>query len=470
MGRASEARCERDRRMTPPVRFDDSLQILADVVASELGQTALVEGTALRDVNGRLAFFVPHEVDDATVERVSALLRERLGGYARTDRLLACRGDYGTEAVLADPTAMQVNVANHRIRLVDRRLVGADWLRAPAPPAPGPPRFVFASLKGGVGRSTALAVVATHLASRGKRVLAVDLDLEAPGLGWTLLSKDTLPFFGMLDALVENGISGLDSTFLADMVASSTLANQIGRIDVIPAYGSRSFEHPADVLSKIARAYAEDVGTDGSTATILDQVRAIVDLVADPSKYDVVLLDARAGLHETTASSLLGLGAEVLLFGLDEPQTFGGYGILLAHLARFLGPRDVRPEWAERLTMVQGKASVDAEERKEFAQRCRDLFEAAGFGPPAKPEVVAVPLPGGASFSDVPWDDDVPDDELFDSDWSIRDPIAVLDDARFQRFDPMRKRDLVSEEVYRVAFHELLERVATFLEPAEGER
>src|SRR5438067_10403855 len=42
--------------------------------------------------------------------------------------------------------------------------------------------ITFYSYKGGAGRSMALANVAWILASNGKRVLAVDWDLEAPGL------------------------------------------------------------------------------------------------------------------------------------------------------------------------------------------------------------------------------------------------------------------------------------------------
>src|SRR5204863_6021010 len=42
--------------------------------------------------------------------------------------------------------------------------------------------ITFYSYKGGTGRSMALANVAWILASRGKRVLMVDWDLEAPGL------------------------------------------------------------------------------------------------------------------------------------------------------------------------------------------------------------------------------------------------------------------------------------------------
>ena len=42
--------------------------------------------------------------------------------------------------------------------------------------------FTFYSYKGGVGRSMALAATARALAMRGLRVLAVDFDLEVPGL------------------------------------------------------------------------------------------------------------------------------------------------------------------------------------------------------------------------------------------------------------------------------------------------
>ena len=40
----------------------------------------------------------------------------------------------------------------------------------------------FYSLRGGVGRSTALAYTARIIARRGRTVLCVDMDLEAPGL------------------------------------------------------------------------------------------------------------------------------------------------------------------------------------------------------------------------------------------------------------------------------------------------
>ena len=58
----------------------------------------------------------------------------------------------------------------------------------------------FYSFKGGVGRSTALGFVANILAVRGRRVVMIDFDLEAPGLSFMfpLLSSDGHKF-GVLD-------------------------------------------------------------------------------------------------------------------------------------------------------------------------------------------------------------------------------------------------------------------------------
>jgi hypothetical protein len=454
------------------VRFDDSLPILVDMIGSALGNEALQAGTVLRDAVGCLAFFASNPLDKETVETLSLKLRTALGVYARPDRAVAGSEDYGSASVREDPSALNISVGKYRIRLVDRRLVGADWLHAPAPAAKPPPRIVFSSLKGGVGRSTALAVVAYHLASRGRRVLTVDLDMEAPGLGALLLNWETLPEFGVIDALVENGLSGLDKDLLTDLVGPSELADKGGRIDVIPAFGRRSLMNPADVLAKLARAYAEDVRPDGKVETLLHQIRALVEQFAEPSRYDAILVDARAGLHESTASSVLGLGAEVLLFGLDEPQTFQGYEVLLSHLARFVPPTHSLPqlpEWTERLTMVQGKASADADERTGFVLRCRKLLMKAWLGQHSLLEGAEVSLPAGP-FRDVPWDDNLNDEDVLPAEWSFPEPLAVLEDARFQRFDPLRRRDLLSDLLYRATFGDLLDRVDRILDFAEAKQ
>lgn len=449
------------------IRFDDSLPILVQVISDKLGKDIVSSGVALRDVSGRLAFFSASDLDEPSIETVSRQLCEKLGPYARTDRVLAGRNDFGVEQILNDPTAFPLSIDGNRIRVIDRRLVGVDWLRPPVPVAPPPLRLVFASLKGGVGRSTALAVAAGDLALKGKRVLAIDLDIEAPGLGSMLLDEKTLPEFGVLDALVEIGISGLDEQFLVDMIGPSALAKGLGRIDVAPVLGRRSLKNPADVLAKIARAYIEDVNENGEVMSFLDQVRSLIDGFSATNNYDVILVDARAGLHETTASAVMGLGAEVFLFGRDETQTFQGFRVLLAHLARFVDHEKQRPEWLSRLTLVQGQAPQELDKRQRFQDKCYSIIVESGLGPD---DVSKGEISGQiSSFSNMSWDDEVTDDEVLpNEDWRIQGPVAILDDPRFRGFDPLLKRDLLSEQIYQSSFGQLLEQIYNCFPPEEG--
>jgi hypothetical protein len=447
------------------IRFDDSLPIFVGIIAVELGSAALAEGVVLRDAVGRLAFFSASELDGGAASRVQDRVTQELGPYARIDRSLAGLGDYGVSPVLEDPTSVRMTVAGHRIRLVDRRLVGGDWLRAPAPAPPPPPRLVFASLKGGVGRSTAISVTAAELASKGRRVLVVDLDMEAPGLGAVLLDRHTLPPFGTIDALVESALGPLDPSFLADLTGPSPLAEQRGKIDVIPAFGGRSIENPGEVLAKLARAYAEGMGMDGRVATIMDRVRGLIDAFSDPTRYDAILVDARAGLHETTASAILGLGAEVFLFGLNEPQTFEGYSVLLTHLARFIEPNSPAPEWLTRISVVHAKASGDANDHNDFADRWNDLYTETGLSPKHNTPH-SIPIPE-EPFSDVPWNDEVNDrDVLPDDEWKPREPIVILHDNAF-RLSQHRPRDLLFQRAYAISFGDFINHVTEIVAYAE---
>ena len=70
------------------------------------------------------------------------------------------------------------------------------WLEGQAEPAwpaseHAPTGVTFYSFKGGVGRTSTLASCAIQAAQQGERVVVIDLDLEAPGIG-TLFG----PIFG----------------------------------------------------------------------------------------------------------------------------------------------------------------------------------------------------------------------------------------------------------------------------------
>ena len=279
--------------MTPAVRFDDSLPALVKLIKTAWGDSAIARNLFLRDASGRLTFVL---VDDShsQEERTDLAMKAagELGAYVDGSGFALATPEQLFDDTLKDASRSMTVRVDHstftgEVHLIDRRMVGADWLRKPERTAPAPARFVFASLQGGVGRSTALSVSAARLASQGRRVLAIDMDLEAPGLGNLLLPEGTLPRFGLLDYLVEAEIGNtLDDQFFVDLVGPSWLGQGRGRVDVIPAIGQSSLRFPANVLAKIARAYLAAPGTSGELKTFADQMRTLVERFADPIRYD----------------------------------------------------------------------------------------------------------------------------------------------------------------------------------------
>jgi MinD-like ATPase involved in chromosome partitioning or flagellar assembly len=401
--------------------------------------------------------------NDRTQEERGALAAravETLGSYVDKGGFAVASPNELFDDSLRDLSlAVSLRVSNPRfegnVNFVDRRMVGADWLRSPEPPAGAPARFVFSSLKGGVGRSTALCVLAAHLASSGRRVLAIDMDLEAPGLGNLLLPDETLPEFGLLDYLVElEAGSELGEEFFLDVVGPSWLGGGRGRVDVIPAIGRRSLLYPANVLAKLARAYLAGSGPDGETATFSDHMRMLVERYAIPTRYDSILVDARAGLHETTAAAIVGLGGEVLLFGMDQPQTFAGYELLFAHLATLRADTD--NDWQNRLHIVQAKAPVDPQSRSRFFDRMsllRDKYLAVASH---RLQVKMDPSALRETF-EVDWDETDSDavEELLD----VESPTAlsIIEDDRFRAFDPLVDRKILSSSAYSASYGELID-------------
>jgi CobQ/CobB/MinD/ParA nucleotide binding domain len=357
--------------------FDDSLPQLVATLSGLSGRDFVQAGTVLRDASGRLCFVSDRSPKDDERETLGRALIASLGSYARTDRPISFRGDGGAEPILAAPERLLVQVGDGLYHLLDRRIVGAGWLDAPMVGRTQPPRVVFAALKGGVGRSTALAVAAADLARRNRNILVVDLDLEAPGLGNLLLDADQTPELGAMDYLVENGIGGVPDSSLRAYIGSSGLtAPGGGRVDVLPALGRRSLTHPENVLPKLSRAMIEDI-IDDHAVPVAEQISTMITRISKREQYDAVFIDSRAGLSELAAPAVLGLGATVLLFGTAQKQTIEGYRALFAAL-RLLAQRDAEQardaEWRMMLRPVYAKASLDTAVSERFIDDIYELY------------------------------------------------------------------------------------------------
>lgn len=410
--------------------YDDSLRQAVNVVRTALRDES-DECTYLRDGQGRIHVYVPPSLAAESIEKLERDLRSVLGCYIPSFGPIV-----RNEPPSGEPSLFVLD--NQRVRYIERRFSGIDWTHKPSPLA-SPPRLVFYSIKGGVGRTTALIVLAIALAKNGSSVLAIDLDLEAPGLGSALLTLSDLPEFGALDWLVEKAVQGEKGSLAATQILStSTIARDYGRIDVVPAFGQRCLGNPTDVLSKLSRVVVEANGPSGPSS-FGTRVSELVDLLASTRKYDCILVDARAGLSEISAAPLLGLGADLLFFMTDSSQSFATYSALLAHLQRFapvLTDLNGEDDWRLRIKAIRGRVGnpADPQAATVFNDRCYELFSSTIYDQEASTY-------NADSFTFDPDDWEAP-----------HSPVQIVFDPRYQTFEPLTFTDQVQKEVFAPAF------------------
>lgn len=211
------------------------------------------------------------------------------------------------------------------VHVADRLAQEATW-ESIEDPSTAVPRVVYYSIKGGVGRSTALAASAWALAEAGKRVLVLDLDLESPGLSSSLLPADRQPAFGITDWLVEDLLGNGDAV-IQDLYALSPLSRN-GEIVVVPAHG----RHPGEYISKLGRVWMPSFQADGTRQMWSVRLSRLLGELECRHQPDIVLIDSRAGIDEIASACVTDLGARcIYLFALDGLQTWTGYRLLFQH-------------------------------------------------------------------------------------------------------------------------------------------
>jgi Mrp family chromosome partitioning ATPase len=305
------------------MNFNEALPTAAAIARTHLGKKDK-DIILVRDLFGKIRVVLPEEsvdVGDALAED----LVTALGHYAY-DRTSTFLREADVSEALDGAREVELEDEGARVLLVDRLLTGTEWNTKHVDEVTNPRRFTLFSMKGGVGRSTTATILAWHLARKGKRVLVFDLDLESPGVGATLLGQD-LPRFGIVDWFVEDAL-GQGDALLGEMVEKSRLPSGSGTISVVPAFGSDT----VDYMAKLGRTYLER-GPDGREPWP-SRLKRLVEGIEAREKPDVVLLDSRTGLHDTSAALVLAMGAHTLMFAVDTPQTWSSYGFLFRHWSR----------------------------------------------------------------------------------------------------------------------------------------
>jgi hypothetical protein len=169
--------------------------------------------------------------------------------------------------------------------------------------------YTFYSFKGGVGRSMALAGVAYLLAERGLRVLAIDFDLEAPGLERYYFEDDEARRVrerpGLMDLILQYKRALTSESefarasfrdwqqFVTDAVPVTAPG---GSVDLMTA-GCRAPDEQLRLYARAVRGFDwQDFLDNWSGALFFEWLRQI--FLASPKSYDVVLIDSRTGVTE----------------------------------------------------------------------------------------------------------------------------------------------------------------------------
>lgn len=297
-----------------------------------------------RDLNGRVRLILPERFEESEQSKLWSFLAsdlmQRLDKHAypegagilfEADRLRVLQG--ATSYLIDGYT---------KVWTVDRLATEANWAHI-EPEAENVPRIVFFSIKGGVGRSTALAATAWHLAQEGKRVLVLDLDLESPGLSPALLPSERQPKYGITDWLIEDLVDNAEVVF-ESMVATSNLSHD-GEIHVVPAHGADHGEY----IAKLGRVWMPKLKADGTREAWSSRLCRLLQNLEARIQPDVVLIDSRSGIDEIASACITELGAKlILLFSLEGEQTWNGYRMLFEQWQRAGVAQQIR----ERLQVV----------------------------------------------------------------------------------------------------------------------
>ncbi len=182
----------------------------------------------------------------------------------------------------------------------------------------------FYSFKGGVGRTVGMLNTGWHLASRGRRVMLLDLDLEAPGLGSARLRRSKRRTH-WIPAQQKAGFCELVQAFresgkFPDKWYKRNLCDGLGpgkRMALMAAAGAKAGGKLADFVQTFSWSafYLEENG------------RSFMEALVEGFTllgFDYLLIDARTGLTDVAGISLLHLPDLAVFFTNLSQQSVEG--------------------------------------------------------------------------------------------------------------------------------------------------
>lgn len=180
----------------------------------------------------------------------------------------------------------------------------------------------FYSYKGGVGRTIALIQTAYNLAKAGKRVLLLDLDIEAPSLHNIFAERvnDELKGvkYGIIEYLYRAVVQKDKNQTIDDIFCSLQLEDVAGEMMLIPALKTMD----KDYIYQIGRLQTQQVQEQNVFKEIFEYAREVFDI-------DTIMIDTRAGFNQWGSLSLLSLSNQVIFVAYPNAENIEGLNAAL---------------------------------------------------------------------------------------------------------------------------------------------
>ena len=220
------------------IHYDKILNMAVQIIEELWKEERKAVAYVIQNVYGKLQVYVDVD-DEKLLSRMKGLLVESVGCWLGNCGSLQSNGFVKAE--------IESYVESHcadkdRIWIIEKYLTNVYWnenainnekmnLHSKL--------ICYYSYKGGVGRTTTMVMSAIEMAKRGKKIVMIDFDLEAPGVA-SIFPDESISQYGLLDYLIESSVYGDELQIDEYMypVSDYCHVNQVGgEIYVIPAYG-----------------------------------------------------------------------------------------------------------------------------------------------------------------------------------------------------------------------------------------
>lgn len=182
-----------------------------------------------------------------------------------------------------------------------------------------------------------VANAARYLADLGKRVVALDFDLEAPGLHYKLRAEgakgraaDMTPERGVVDYLRAASVDGPETVSLRDYIFRVPLPRTTtGELYVLPAGAAPSGAYWRTLTTLTRNDFFANPDGSGIAACLDLKARIEQEIGAD-----FLLIDSRTGITEMAGLATTLLADRVVCLMIDNPESLAGTRAVLRSFGR----------------------------------------------------------------------------------------------------------------------------------------